>query len=89
MPNSRFQTITVFDITNMVFHNKRVRELSFVKKYLENSSSEKQARKKFIRDVFGKGGPCFVQAQYPELKMCFKLFTMPMELPFYQVGIWI
>lgn len=68
MPNSRFQTITVFDITNMVFHNKRVRELSFVKKYLENSSSEKQARKKFIRDVFGKGGPCFVQAQYPELK---------------------
>lgn len=72
MPNSRFQTITANDITNMVFHNKRVRELSIVKKYLENSSSEKQARRHFIRDVFGKGGPCYVQPEYPPFEEVLK-----------------
>lgn len=68
MPNSRFQTITAHDITNMVFHNKRVRELSFVKKYLDSSSTERQARRKFIKDVFGKNGPCYVEGEYPDIK---------------------
>lgn len=67
MQTSRFQTITAQDITKMVFHNKRVRELSFVKKYLESSKNETQARRRFARDVFGKGGPCYVTAIYPAL----------------------
>ena len=67
MQTSRFQTITAQDITKMVFHNKRVRELSFVKKYLESSKNETQARRRFARDVFGKGGPCYVTASYPAL----------------------
>ena len=72
MPNSRFQTITAIDITNMVFHNKRVRELSFVKKYLDEAKSEKQARRHFIHDVFGKGGPCYVAAEYPPFEEVLK-----------------
>lgn len=72
MPNSRFQTITAIDITNMVFHNKRVRELSFVKKYLDEAKSEKQARRHFIHDVFGKGGPCYVEAEYPPFEEVLK-----------------
>lgn len=67
MSNSRFQVITARDITRMVFNNKRVRELSFVKKYIENASNETQARRRFMADVFGKNGPCYVTAQYPKL----------------------
>lgn len=66
--NSRFQTITPTDITKMVFHNERTRSLHFVKKYLDAFDSEAMAMSHFETDIFGTNGPCFVRAQYPELK---------------------
>ena len=52
----------------MVFHNTKVRELPFVKKYLDTSSSELEAKRRFARAVFGKSGPCYVPASYPNVK---------------------
>lgn len=68
MSNSRFQTISAQDITTMVFHNAKVRELPFVKQYLDTSSSELEAKRRFTRAVFGKNGPCYVPASYPNVK---------------------
>lgn len=68
LSKSRFQTITPYDITTMVFNNRRVRELSFVKKYLKEYSDEKIAREHFMKDVFGQQGPCYVPYEYPSVK---------------------
>ena len=65
--NSRFQTITATDITKMVFNNERVRSMSFVKRYIDQSSTQSEAMARFKRDLFGKGGPCYVKGNYPEL----------------------
>lgn len=65
--NSRFQTITASDITSMVFNNERVRALPFVKKYLDAASSEQEAMRAFKYHTFGKGGPCYVKGDYPQL----------------------
>lgn len=67
MSNSRFQTITASDITSMVFHNERVRQLPFVKKYIDRFASENEAMKAFKHDMFDKNGPCYVRALYPPL----------------------
>ena len=66
--NSRFQTITAQDITNMVFNNERVRSLNFVKKYIDSTSSTTEAMKAFKYNTFGKGGPCYVRGNYPQLE---------------------
>ena len=68
MSNSRFQTITPTEITKMVFHNERTRSLPFVKKYLDNCESHSAAMSRFETDVFGKNGPCYVKADYPDAK---------------------
>ena len=68
MSNSRFQTITPTEITKMVFHNERTRSLPFVKKYLDNCGSHSAAMSRFETDVFGKNGPCYVKADYPDAK---------------------
>ncbi|MGN1276936.1 MAG: PHP domain-containing protein, partial [Floccifex sp.] len=68
MENSRFQTITAGDITNMVFNNERVRELPFVKKYIDSTNNISQAMKEFKFHTFGKGGPCYVRGNYPRLE---------------------
>ncbi len=68
MSNSRFQTISAKDITTMVFHNAKVRELPFVKKYIDTSGSELEAKRRFAQAVFGKNGPCYVPASYPNVK---------------------
>ena len=65
--NSRFQTITATDITKMVFNNERVRSMSFVKRYIDQASTQSEAMARFKRDLFGKGGPCYVKGNYPEL----------------------
>ena len=65
--NSRFQTITANEITKMVFHNERTRMLPFVRKYLDSCDSEKLAMSRFETDIFGKNGPCFVKAEYPDV----------------------
>lgn len=67
MSNSRFQTITGRDITNMVFNNEVARSLPFVKKYIESSKTMREAKQKFLRATFGQGGPCFVETKYPEV----------------------
>ncbi len=67
MSNSRFQTITATDITNMVFHNKQVRQMDLVKKYIDSSTNEAEAKRRFREDVFGKNGPCFVRPTYPDV----------------------
>lgn len=64
--NSRFQTITPGEITKMVFHNERTRLLPFVKKYIDQCESQSVAMARFETDVFGKNGPCFVKAVYPD-----------------------
>ncbi len=69
---SRFQTITASDITNMVFNNERARSLPIVKKYLDENKSEKKARQMFKYHTFGKGGPCYVRGDYPELDTVIK-----------------
>ena len=66
--NSRFQTITATDITNMVFNNERVRSLSFVKKYIDSTNSTSEAMKQFKYHIFGKGGPCYIKGNYPRLE---------------------
>lgn len=66
--NSRFQTITARDITRMVFNNERTRSLPFVQKYLNSSPSERKAMKKFEKDIFAPGGPCYVKGDYPNVK---------------------
>ena len=66
--NSRFQTITPTEITKMVFHNERTRLLPFVKKYIDSCESESVAMSRFETDVFGKNGPCYVKANYPDAK---------------------
>lgn len=65
LSTSRFQTITSDDITKMVFNNERVRNMPFVKKYLDENSNMREAMIKFRRDVFGKNGPCYVKGSYP------------------------
>lgn len=66
MNNSRFQTITPDDITQMIFNNERVRNLPFVNKYIEASHNDKEAMEKFKQHIFGKNGPCYVRGQYPQ-----------------------
>ena len=66
--NSRFQTITPTEITKMVFHNERTRLLPFVKKYIDSCENESVAMSRFETDVFGKNGPCYVKANYPDAK---------------------
>ena len=68
MSNSRFQTITPTEITKMVFHNERTRSLPFVKKYLDSCETQSVAMSRFEADVFGKNGPCYVKAEYPDAK---------------------
>ncbi len=68
MTNSRFQTITAQQITEMVFRNRQTRSLPFVKKYLETSANDKEAMVRFKNAVFGKGGPCFVEGKYPSAR---------------------
>ena len=52
----------------MVFHNERTRLLPFVKKYIDSCESETVAMSRFETDVFGKNGPCYVKANYPDAK---------------------
>lgn len=66
--SSRFQTITARDITNMVFNNKVVRQMSFVKKYIDETENIRQAKRRFQKEIFGKNGPCYVTVKYPEAK---------------------
>ncbi len=65
MSNSRFQTITAQQITEMVFRNRQTRKLPFVTKYLDRCANEKEAMARFKNDVFGKSGSCFVEGKYP------------------------
>ncbi|MDB7984135.1 PHP domain-containing protein [Faecalicoccus pleomorphus] len=67
MENSRFQTITPTDITNMVFNNAQVRSMPLVKKYVD-AYEPKEAMRRFRKDVFGKNGPCYVHCTYPAAK---------------------
>ena len=67
MANSRFQTITASDITSMVFNNEKVRQLPFVRQYIESTNSKQEAMRAFKYNTFGKGGPCYVKANYPEV----------------------
>ena len=66
--NSRFQTITASDITSMVFNNDRVRDLPFVKEHIDSTETNREAMRSFKYHVFGKGGPCYVKGNYPEVK---------------------
>lgn len=66
LESSRFQVITGKDITRMVFHNETTRQLPFVRRYLDTAVSDREARKLFEHDIFGKGGPCHVRATYPK-----------------------
>lgn len=68
MTNSRFQTITAQQITEMVFRNHQTKNLSFVKKYIESSANEKEAMARFKNAMFGKHGPCYVEGKYPSAK---------------------
>ncbi|MBP3870376.1 MAG: PHP domain-containing protein [Faecalicoccus sp.] len=67
MSNSRFQTITDMDITEMAFDNEQVRNLPLIKKYINASRSENEARERFRSETFDQGGPCYVYAAYPDL----------------------
>ena len=67
MENSRFQTITPTDITNMVFNNEKVRNFPLVKPYVDKYEP-KEAMLRFRKDIFGKGAPCYVEADYPDVK---------------------
>ncbi len=67
LSNSRFQTITGMDITNMVFNNKQAHDMPLVKQYTDEAPNEKQAKQDFLQAIFGKGGPCFVAVQYPDI----------------------
>lgn len=67
MENSRFQTITPTDITNMVFNNEKVREFPLVKEYIEKYEP-KEAMLRFRKDIFGKNGPCYVHCAYPDAR---------------------
>ena len=65
LANSRFKTITASDITTMVFNNEKVRQLPFVRQYIDSTNSKQQAMRAFKFNTFGKDGPCYVKANYP------------------------
>lgn len=72
MAKSRFQTITSKEITDMVFNNDKVSAMPFAHRYLEKYSSLEDAKRRFCKDIFGKGGPCHVRAEYPDARKILK-----------------
>lgn len=67
LSRSRFQTITPKDLTSMVFRNEKTRQLPKVQDVLKRCQmDEKEARKLFEKEVFGKDGPCHVTKEYPD-----------------------
>lgn len=69
---SRFQTITGRDLTYMVFRNQKTRQLPLVQSYLQRYATEEEAQKAFRRDIFKKGGSCYVDIQYPDASVVIK-----------------
>lgn len=69
---SRFQTITGRDLTYMVFRNQKTRQLPLVQSYLQRFPTEEEAQKAFRKDIFKKGGPCYVDIQYPDASVVIK-----------------
>lgn len=63
---SRFQTITGRDLTYMVFRNEKTRQLPLVQEYLNSYPDEEKAQRAFRQALFKKGGPCYVDIQYPD-----------------------
>ncbi len=65
---SRFLTISGQKLTAMLFNNKQGRQLPLVKQYLMENTDERIARQRFVQDVFGPKGPCYVPANYISAK---------------------
>lgn len=76
MASARYQTITKEDITRMVFNNQRVRQMPFAKRYLDRFGDSPAMRQQFMKDVFGPSGPCYVTANYPEVKEVIRAIHM-------------
>ena len=86
--NSRFQTITVTDITKMVFNNERVRSMSFVKRYIDQASTQSEAMARFKRDLFGKVVHVMSKVIILSWIQLLKLFIKLVVLQSFPAGSW-
>lgn len=65
LAGSRFKIMRPQELTNLAFDLPEGRSLPLVQKYLAQAPSEAQARRQFLHDCFGPGGPCEIRAEYP------------------------
>lgn len=68
LEKTRFQNVSGKQIAKIVFENEVYRQFPLIQRYLESSASDERAIERFARDIFGEGGPCYVESSYPSLR---------------------
>ena len=67
LEKTRFQNVSGKQIGRFVFDHPTYREYPLIQKYLNKYPNEDAAVNYFAKDMFDKGGPCYVELTYPSL----------------------
>lgn len=67
LEKTRFQNVSGKQIGRFVFDHPTYREYPLIQKYLNKYPNEDAAVNHFAKDMFDKGGPCYVELTYPSL----------------------